>query len=244
MARDTSTKSSDAGGTEPAKKQGRIRQIRDVYKMTRENDPKLPLVLAAWGLAALAVFVLLGVLLGSVIFYGIFGIPVAVLAMMIIFGRRAQRAAYGSIKGQPGAAASVLDTLRRGWDTTPGVRFNRQQDMIHRVLGRPGIILVGEGNPQRLKALFTEERRHLTRLFGPEVPLVETDIVVGDEEGMVPLTNLPKAVMRLKPAKGRQPLRPAQVQEYQNRLKAVGPNLPIPKGPMPKSGKMPRGQMR
>jgi hypothetical protein len=241
MARDTSTKSSGPGGTEPAKKQGRIRQIRDVYKMTRENDPKLPLVLAACGLGALAVFVALGAALGSVIFYGIFGIPVAVLVMMIIFGRRAQRAAYGSIKGQPGAAASVLDTLRRGWDTTPGVRFNRQQDMIHRVLGRPGIILVGEGNPQRLKALFTEERRHLTRLFGPEVPLVDQDIVVGDEEGMVPLTALPKKVMRTKPAKGKAMLRPSQVQEYQNRLKAVGPTLPIPKGPMPKGGKMPRG---
>src|SRR5512139_2178753 len=139
MARDTSTKSSAAGGAQPAKKQGRIKQIRDVYKMTRENDPKIPLVLAAWGLSALAVFVLLGVLLGSVIFYAVFGVPVAALAMMIVFSRRAQRAAYGSIKGQPGAAASVLDTLRRGWDTTPGVRFNRQQDMIHRVLGRPGI---------------------------------------------------------------------------------------------------------
>jgi hypothetical protein len=240
MARDTSTKSPNAGDA-PAKKQGRIKQIRDVYKMTRENDPKLPFVLAAWGLGALAVFVGLGFLLGSVIFYAIFGVPVAVLAMMIIFGRRAQKAAYGSIKGQPGAAASVLDTLRKGWDTTPGVRFNRQQDMIHRVIGRPGIILVGEGNPQRLKSLFTEERRHLTRLFGPDVPLVETDIVVGDEEGMVPLTNLPKAVMRLKPAKGKPMLRPAQMLDYQNRLKAVGPNLPIPKGPMPKGGKMPRG---
>src|SRR5260221_1767642 len=172
MARDTSTKSPNAGGTAPAKKQGRIRQLRDVYKMTRENDPKLPLVLGAWGLGALAVFVGLGFLLGQPVFYGVFGVPVAVLAMMIIFGRRAQKAAYGSIKGQPGAAASVLDTLRRGWDVTPGVRFNRQQDMIHRVLGRPGIILVGEGNPVRLKALFTEDRRHLTRLFGPDVPLV------------------------------------------------------------------------
>jgi hypothetical protein len=241
MARDTSTNSSAAGGSTPAKKQNRIKQIRDVYKMTRQNDPKLPLVLAGVGLGALALFVALGAVLGSVIFYGVFGIPVAVLAMMIIFGRRAQRAAYGSIKGQPGAAASVLDTLRRGWDTTPGVRFNRQQDMIHRVLGRPGIILVGEGNPQRLKALFTEERRHLTRLFGPDVPLIERDIVVGDEEGMVPLTALPKTVMRLKPAKGKAMLRPSQVQDYQNRLKAVGPNLPIPKGPMPKGGKMPRG---
>lgn len=240
MARDTSTKSPSTGDA-PAKKQGRIKQIRDVYKMTRENDPKLPLVLAAWGLGALAVFVGLGFLLGSVIFYGIFGVPVAVLAMMIIFGRRAQRAAYGSIKGQPGAAASVLDTLRKGWDTTPGVRFNRQQDMIHRVIGRPGIILVGEGNPQRLKSLFTEERRHLTRLFGPDVPLVDTDIVVGDEEGMVSLTVLPKTVMRLKPPKGRPMLRPSQMLDYQNRLKAVGPNLPIPKGPMPKGGKMPRG---
>lgn len=241
MARDTTTNTPAAG--KPAKK-GRIKQIREVYKMTRENDPKITLVLAAWGLGVLAVFVGLGLLLGQPVFYAIFGVPAAVLAIMIVFGRRAQRAAYGSIKGQPGAAASVLDTLRRGWDVTPGVRFNRQQDMIHRVLGRPGIILVGEGNPQRLKALFSEERKHLTRLFGPDVPLVDTDIVVGDEEGMVPLTKLPRTVMRLRPPKGRPMLRPAQVMAYQNKLKAVGTALPIPKGPMPRGGKMPRGQMR
>ena len=242
MARDTTTKT-PAGGDAP-KKKGRLKQIREVYGMTRKEDPKLPLVLAAWAAAALVVFVALGFLLGSPLFYGIFGIPVAVLAAMIVFGRRAQRAAYSSISDQAGAAASVLDTLRRGWDVTPGVRFNRQQDMIHRVLGRPGIILVGEGNPNRLKALFTEERRHLTRLFGPDVPLVAEDIVAGDEEGMVPLGKLNKTVMRLKPAAGKAYLRPAQVQEYQNRLKAVGPNMPIPKGPMPRNGKMPRGQVR
>jgi hypothetical protein len=242
MARDTTTKT-PAGGDAPQKK-GRLKQIREVYGMTRKEDPKLPLVLAAWAVGALVVFVALGFALGSPLFYGIFGIPVAVLAAMIIFGRRAQRAAYSSIKDQPGAAASVLDTLRRGWDVTPGVRFNRQQDMIHRVLGRPGIILVGEGNPNRLKALFTEERRHLTRLFGPDVPLVAEDIVAGEDEGKVPLGKLNKTVMRLKPAAGKAYLRPAQVQEYQNRLKAVGTNMPIPKGPMPRNGKMPRGQMR
>ncbi|GAA2001691.1 DUF4191 domain-containing protein [Catenulispora subtropica] len=241
MARDTTTNTPDGGA---APKKGRIRQIREVYSMTRKEDPKLPLVLAAWGVGALVVFVGLGFLLGSPVFYGIFGIPVAVLAMMIVFGRRAQRAAYASIKGQPGAAASVLDTLRRGWDVTPGVRFNRQQDMIHRVLGRPGIILVGEGNPNRLKTLFTEERRHLTRLFGPDVPLVAEDIIAGDEEGMVPLGRLNRTVMRLKPAAGKSYLRPAQVLAFQNRLKAVGPNMPIPKGPMPRNGKMPRGQIR
>lgn len=241
MARDTSSKTPAAGGKEKPVKQGRVKQIRDVYKMTRKNDPKLPLVLGAWGLGALAVFVLLGFLLGHPVFYGIFGVPVALLAMMIIFGRRAQRAAYAGLKGQPGAAASVLDTLKRGWDVTPGVRFNRNQDMIHRVLGRPGIILVGEGNPQRLKALFAEERKHLTRLFGPNVPLVGEDIIAGDEEGMVPLTKLPRKVMRVKPAaKSGRGLAPSKVAEYSVRLKAVGSNLPIPKGPMPKGGKMPR----
>ena len=241
MARDTSPKNPAADGKGTPAKQGRIKQIRDVYKMTRENDPKLPLVLGAWFLGAVAVFVVLGVLLGHPVFYGIFGLPLGVLAAMIVFGRRAQRAAYGSLKGQAGAAAGVLDQMRRGWDVTPGVRFNRQQDMIHRVLGRPGIILVGEGNPQRLKALFAEERKHLTRLFGPDAPLVADDIVAGDEEGMVPLTKLQRAVMKERPPKGRAMLRPSQVQEYQNRLKAVGPNLPIPKGPMPKGGRMPRG---
>ena len=87
------------------------------------------------------------------------------------------------MEGQVGAAASALTMLRRGWKTDPVVGFNRQQDVVHRVVGPPGIVLVGEGNPQRLRALMADERRKHERVL-PETPIHE--VVCGNGEGEVP----------------------------------------------------------
>ena len=38
------------------------------------------------------------------------------VAATFIFGRRAERAAYAQIEGQPGAAAAALGSLRSGWE--------------------------------------------------------------------------------------------------------------------------------
>ena len=71
--------------------------------------------------------------------------------MAIVFGRRAERAAFGQMEGQPGAAAAVLENVGRGWTVTPAVAMNRSQDVVHRAVGKPGIVLVAEGNPNRLR---------------------------------------------------------------------------------------------
>ena len=55
------------------------------------------------------------------------------------------------MEGQPGAAAAALRMLRRGWKTDPAIAFTKQQDVVHRVVGPPGIVLIGEGNPNRLR---------------------------------------------------------------------------------------------
>jgi hypothetical protein len=40
-------------------------------------------------------------------------------------------------------------------------------------------------------------------------------------------------------------LKPVEVNELEKRLKAIGgPNMPIPKGPLPKSGRVQRGKIR
>ena len=82
----------------------------------------------------------------------------------MVFSRRAQRAVYGQMEGQAGAAAGALGLLKRGWHVDPAIAFNKQQDVVHRVVGPPGIILVGEGNPGRLKSLLTSERRRHERV--------------------------------------------------------------------------------
>src|SRR5699024_10362051 len=97
-------------------------------------------------------------------------IPIAVmlgvLAALIVFGRRAQASAYHQVEGQPGAAAWVLDGMRGDWRVTAGVAGTPQFDAVHRVLGRPGIVLVGEGSPTRVRSMLAQEKKKVARVVG------------------------------------------------------------------------------
>lgn len=215
-------------------KQGRIKQIREAYRMTRKSDPKIPLILLAWflviGLGGFALALLL--LPGGIIFPIIFGVLLGLLAVLIVFGRRAQHAALSQIEGQPGAAAAALGLLRRGWKTDPAIAFTRQQDVVHRVVGPPGIVLIGEGNPNRLRQLLGSERRKHERVAS-ETPIHE--VMVGDGPEQVPLQKLVRHVTKLKKA-----LKPAEMTDVLARLKALDANrsnIPLPKGPMPTSAR-------
>lgn len=222
-------------------KNGRIKQIVASYQMTKRYDPKVGLVLLAWFLGAAVVsFALLFFLVPGPWYLDIpAAVLFGVLAALIIFGHRAQRAGYAQIEGQPGAAAAALGMLRRGWTLEPAIAFNRNQDVVHRVVGPPGIVLVGEGNPNRLKPLLASERRKHERVAS-EAPIHE--VVVGDQEGAVPLPKLVKHVTKL----GRQ-VKPAEITDILARLRAhdaTRSNIPLPKGPMPTNLKGARQNMR
>lgn len=227
---------------EPPK--GRLRQIRQAYQITKKSDPRIGLILLAW-------FVVVGGVLGglSTLFFGtgtvgiilsaLFGVLVGLLAVLIVFGRRAERSAYAQVEGQPGAAAGALQMLKNGWDTKPAVGFTKNQDVVHRVLGRPGIILVGEGNPNRVRQLLATEVKKHARIAG-EVPI--TTIVVGDGPDEVKLTKLIKHVRKL-PKK----IKPAEMTGMISKLRALDamrPPVPMPHGPMPTSMKGSRKAMR
>ncbi len=229
--------------TDPAK-MSRSRQIVQTYKYSRETDKRI----GWWMLGA---FVLFGAI-GFGLFYllpgsGTISIVLAsigafffgLLAMMIVFSRRAQKAAFNRLEGQLGAGARALSLLRRGWTVQEVVGFNKQQDMVHRVVGPPGIVLVGEGNTNRLRALMAGERRKHERVAA-DTPLFE--VVVGREEGQVPLPKLSKHVQKL----GRN-VKPAEITDILARLRALDaqrPKVPLPKGPMPTSMKGMRGNTR
>ena len=222
-------------------KTGRIKQIVTSYQMTKRYDPKIGLVLLAWFLAAAVVsFALLYFLVPGPWYLDIpAAVLFGVLAALIIFGRRAQRAGYAQIEGQPGAAAAALGMLRRGWTLEPAIAFNRNQDVVHRLVGPPGIVLVGEGNPNRLKPLMAGERRKHERVAS-EAPIHE--VVVGNQDGAVPLPKLTKHVTKL----GRQ-VKPAEITDILARLRALDAtrsNIPLPKGPMPTNLKGARQNMR
>ena len=222
----------------------RRQQIAATYRMTKRTDPRIGLwLLGAFVVGAAVGFALFTLLPGSgrlALVMSIIGaLMLGLLATVVLFGRRAQKAAYDQMEGTTGAAARALSSLRRGWRTDQLVAFNKQQDMVHRVVGPPGIVLVGEGNPHRLRSLLTSEERRHQRVVA-EVPVHQ--VVVGDDEGQVPLRKLVKHVSKLPKA-----LKGPELTDVLGRLRAIDANrsnMPIPKGPVPTSMKGLRGQMR
>ncbi|CAM5279821.1 hypothetical protein STENM327S_00853 [Streptomyces tendae] len=172
---------------------GRLKQIALTYKMTRKADKKIGLVLAGVGIVVFGVLLAIGFLIGHPIYLGILGLLLAFLATAIVFGRRAERAAFGQMEGQPGAAAAVLDNIGRGWDDL-AVAMNRNQDVVHRAVGKAGIVLVAEGNPNRVKSLLAAEKKKMNRIVA-DVPV--HDLLVGTGEGQVELKKLRTTMLKL-----------------------------------------------
>jgi hypothetical protein len=230
--------------TPDPEKMSRRKQFVETFKMARKTDPAIGLWIGgAFVVGAAIGYLLFWLLPGE----GVLGLVLSIvgallfgsLAALIIFGRRAQRAAYGQMEGQPGAAAAALRMLRRGWKTDPVIAFNKQQDVVHRVVGPPGIVLIGEGNPTRLRQLMTNERRKHERVVA-DAPIHE--VVCGNGEGEVPLPKLVRHVSKLK-----RQVKPAEITDILGRLRALDANrsnIPLPKGPVPTSMKGMRQNMR
>ena len=218
---------------------GRLKQIRMVAGLVHRSNPRaLPIVFGS-GLGILAVLVIVGLLTGLAPLLIPLGVLLGLVVAMLLFGRFAQAAQYSAIEGQPGAAAAVLENMRGNWTVTPAIAANRNMDVIHRAVGRPGVILVGEGSPARLASLLAAEKKRVARV-AYEVPIFEFQ--VGNEEGQIPLSKLQRKVMRLP-----RNLKAGAVSDINHRLKALQPSLQAPKGPIPKNirqPKMPRPKAR
>jgi len=219
-------------------KPGRIAQIRQTYTLTRKADPRIGWVLLGVFLGTIAVFAIIGLLIHRLALLLPIGVPLAVLLSLIIFGRRAEKSAYAQIEGQTGAAAAVLKSMRGAWFVTPAVAMTKNQDMVHRVVGRPGVILVSEGPHARVANLLANEKRKTTR-FLPEVTIIE--IECGNDDGQIPLRKLNRKLTKLPKS-----LRPAQVTEVRRKLEALGTQpVAVPKGPIPRSqraARLPKGR--
>ncbi|MDQ3481625.1 MAG: DUF4191 domain-containing protein [Actinomycetota bacterium] len=232
-----------AKGSTAVKKQGTFRKLIQAFKITKQNDKYVGWICLAWFLGVglivgALVWLVLGRSLGSLLAAVLIGIPAGLLASVVVFGRRAEKSAYAQIEGRPGAAAAALGVLRRGWTVQTAVAVTKNQDLVHRVVGRPGVILIGEGNPARLRHLLGVEKKKHARVVG-ETPIY--DVVVGDDAGSVPIKQLSKHVTKL-PKK----IQPAEVTDLLQRLKALDamrPQIPVPKGPMPNT-KQARQSMR
>jgi hypothetical protein len=242
-SRSGSKSGSKAAGGKAAKppRGARVKQIRAAWTMTRKADPKLlPLTLAAF-FGPLLLLLAVGLVFGPLWFWLPMGFMVGMLATTFIFGRRVQKAAFAGVEGQAGAAAAVLNSMRGDWRITPAVGVNRDQELVHRVIGKPGVILVAEAGPTGVhrgtRNLIANEKRRLTRVVG-DTPVYE--VLVGDDDGQIGLRQLEKHFTKLP-----RNIKPRTVNELDRRLKALGTAaLPIPKGPLPRGGRVPRGKVR
>lgn len=236
-------KDGDASSSE--KKQGRLSQVRDVYRISKQADPAIGWYMLLSFLVVFGVLLVVGFIVKLPWIFGIFGVLFGILAATIMMSRRAERAAYTQIEGQAGAAGAALTSIRRGWytDREPvAADVARPGDinsaaMVYRALGRPGVVLVGEGPTGRVQKLLAAEKKRVERV-APGVPV--TTLRVGSGENEVPLPKLASKVQRLKPQ-----ITKDEMAIVNKRLKALGGlRAPLPPGVDPTRARMDRRALR
>ncbi len=217
----------------PASGRSGASNLSQAFTLTRQNDPKFLPVLIIAVVVTLAVVYVAGFLLSDSVWIPIpIAVILAVLVGMLYFSRRAQSSMFAQAEGQAGAAGWMLSQQLRGdWRLTQAVAGTAQLDAIHRLVGRPGVVLVGEGAPHRVRGLLAQEKKRTARVVG-ETPIY--DIVIGTEDGDVQLSKLNRYLLKL-PAN----LSKEQVGTLEKRLAALGgARAALPKGPMPQGAKM------
>lgn len=215
-----------------AKEPGRLKQMWQVFKMTRRYDSRAVLYISL----GLALPILVGIAVAFIFFAGdtlnivlwiVVGVMGGVLLGMLILGRRAERAAYSQILGKPGAVGAVLrSSLKRGWigNEEPVAVNGKTHDAVYRAVGRGGVVLISEGPRSRTGRMVDEERRKVSRAI-PSSGVPITMLSVGPDSDAVPLHKLARRLGRIKPK-----LTKSEVLAVSNRLSSLNSKLPIPKG--------------
>lgn len=218
----------------------RVGQFKTLYQNARRQNPRVPLYLLATFVVSLAVFVAIGFWWGHPIYCTVLGVLFGALLTLVVFGRLAERSAYASLEGQPGATSAAMGALKKGWryeqepvaaDGGRARNLNEinQAAMVFRAVGKPGVVLVGEGPKGSTTRLLKSESKRVARVAGPEVP-VHT-LRVGQGEDTVRVSHLVKTMNKLD-----KKLTDAEVEAVTKRLRALGgAKPPIPKGVDPRN---------
>ena len=212
------------------KEPGRIRQLWQVYKLTAKADKNfVPLgILSFVGPMAIGIVAILLFFMDSPLSIFLWSISTILFSLLLTLGvlsRRAERAAFMRISGQPGAVSAVLSsTLKRGYSTSemPVAVDPKSRDAVYRAVGKAGVVLIAEGDSARLRQIVEDEKRKVSRA----IPGVTVSVLsVNEQPGSVPLYALTKAIYKLKKTLSR-----AEISVVNKRLAGLGLNIPIPKG--------------
>jgi hypothetical protein len=214
---------------------GRLKQIGMVFSFTAKRDKKfVPFVAVAAGVPIIAVIV--AVILGASVIWIPIGVMAGLIGTMILLNLRSQKAMMAEAEGQPGAAASIIESMRGDWRVSPAIASTTQFDMVHLVIGRPGVILIGEGNPSRVKGLINQEKRRLVKVIG-SADL--RDYQIGNNEGQIPLNKLRNTLMKLP-----RTITGKDVNALDKRLTALSARPQMPKGAIPKNMRPSKGAFK
>lgn len=224
-----------------AKRRQNVTQLWQAFNIQRKQDKWLiPLMLLAVVVPAVLLFVI-GTFTGGKWFMLVIGLLLGVLAALWVMTRRIESSVYDKAQDSPGAAGWALENMRNTvgvvWFTKTSVAMTTHLDAVHRVVGVPGIVLVGEGEPHRLKPLMAQQKRRLNRLVGG-VPVYE--LFVGDGEGQVPLKRLQREMIKLPRNYKKNDVYPinARIEAMDNHGAGANPMAGLPKGPLPKGAKV------
>lgn len=214
------------------KGKGLFSQFREQVKFLKEVDPKaMPLGIFFGVLIFLAILVLGSIISGfaflGIVIWAILAIVTGYLTLLLTMTRRANSAIFKKYENEPGRISITVGTLtRRRWkgNNQPVAVNPRTKDMVFRIVGPAGVVLMAEGAKTSAKAMLEEERRKVQRLASGVT--VHTFYSAQDGEG-VPLGQLHKKISKLKRSLNR-----AEIAAVQNRLASIDSRsgLPIPKG--------------
>ncbi|GAB23914.1 hypothetical protein GOPIP_059_01040 [Gordonia polyisoprenivorans NBRC 16320 = JCM 10675] len=211
----------------------RFTQLWQAFQMQRKEDKRLIPYMVGLFVLIVAIFVVIGLFVGSPWLLVPIGVVLGILAAFLLFGRRVQKTVYTKAEGQPGAAGWALSNMRGQWRVQQAVTGTSHLDAVHRVIGKPGVILVGEGSPSRVTTLLGQEKKKVARVVG-DTPIYQ--IMVGNDDGQVPLSKLERHLNKLPGNIDRK-----RMETLEGRLSALGGKQPgpgMPKGPLPGNAKM------
>ncbi|MFM6967521.1 MAG: DUF4191 family protein [Microbacteriaceae bacterium] len=221
-----------------AKTKGRVGELFDVLKLVLKRSPLAWLWLSLSLLAPIAGGVYFAVTsidnpVGAVIWV-VLGLMAGLLVFLIVLGQLTQKLMYANLEGQIGAVSSLIkNQLRRSWRGSEiPVRMNKNSDTVYRLVGRPGVVIVSEGQRTRVAPLVEEARKEVSRI----VPAVPVHVVHVGADG-IPLKDMFKTIYKFPRG-----IRGAEVLVVSNRLNSIAktPMSQMPKGIDPTKMRAPK----
>lgn len=221
-----------------AKSKGRIGELFDVLVLVVKRVPFSWLWLALSFLVPLGAGVFfattsVGNPVGAVIWV-VLGLMAGLLVFLIVLGQITQRLMYTNLEGQIGAVSSLIkNQLRRSWrGSEVPVRMNKSSDTVYRLIGRPGVVIISEGQRSRVAPLVDEARKEVARI----VPAVPIHVLHVGADGLA-LKDMFRTMYKFPRG-----IRSAEILVVSNRLNSIAktPMSQMPKGIDPTKMRAPK----